>query len=94
MASADLSGAIQAALTEALIGAGFDLVSGVKVRRGWGDIDIVTVHAGLAKADASPALPTLINEAVESVLDGRRHYVELRWARSRPRLWSSGKAVK
>jgi len=82
MASADLSRAIQSALTEALSDAGFDLVTGVAVRRGWGDIEIVTVQAGLAKADASPALRGVINEVVATVLDGRRHYVEVRWAGS------------
>ena len=84
MASADLSRAIQSALTEALSDAGFDLVTGVAVRRGWGDIEIVTVQAGLAKADASPALRGVINEVVATVLAERRHHVEIRWARSGP----------
>ncbi len=81
MTRADLSRAIEAALTEALSGAGFRLVTQVDVRSGWGNILFVTVHAGLAKGDASPALRTVINEVVATVLDGTRHSLEIRWAR-------------
>ena len=55
MATTDLSDRILAALTEALSGAGFRLVTEVEVRKGWGDVYIVTVHTGLSQADASPA---------------------------------------
>ena len=55
MATTDLSDRILAALTEALSGAGFLLVTQVEVRKGWGDIFFVTVHAALSQADASSA---------------------------------------
>ena len=80
MATDDLSSPVQAALTQALSGAGFDLVTQVDVRRGWGDIYFVTIHTGLARADASPDLRPTIQEVVATVLDGRRHHVEIRWA--------------
>jgi hypothetical protein len=56
MATTDLSDRILVALTEALSGAGFRLVNEVEVRKGWGDIFIVTVHTTLSQADASPDL--------------------------------------
>ncbi len=82
MATTDLSHRIQAALIEALSGAGYRLVTQVEVRQGWGDIFIVTVHTALSQADASPGLQRTIQELVATVLDGRRHYVEIRWTGS------------
>lgn len=80
MATADPSDRILAALTDALSGAGFILVTQVEVRKGWADIDIVTVHATVAKDDASPALRRTIHEAVGAVLKDKRKLVEIRWA--------------
>jgi hypothetical protein len=80
MAMAELSVRIRAALTEALSGAGFCLIRAVEVRKGWADIDIVTVHTTVAKDDASPALRRTIHEVVDHVLKERRNIVEIRWA--------------
>ena len=55
MAAVDLSERVLGALTEALSGAGFRLITDVEVRRGWGDIHFVTVPTGLSWADASAA---------------------------------------
>jgi hypothetical protein len=79
MATADPSDRILAALTDALSGAGFILVTHVDVRKGWADIDIVTVHTTVAKDDASPALRRTIHEAVGAVLKDKRNLVEIRW---------------
>lgn len=80
--TADLSKLILAALTDALSGVGFSLITNVEAQRGWGEIDFVTVHTGLAKADASPALRQTIHDVVATVLGDRRHHVEIRWAES------------
>ena len=75
----DLSDRILRALTEALSGAGFRLVTEVEVRRGWGDIYLVSIHTGLSRTDASPAFEQTIHEVVDTVLAGERHLVEIRW---------------
>ncbi len=80
MAKVDLSDRILAALSDALSDAGFILVTHVEVRKGWADIDIVTVHTTVTKHDASPALRRTIHEAVGAVLKDRRKLVEIRWA--------------
>ena len=80
--AADLSKHILAALTDALSDAGFSLVADVKATRGWGDIDFVTVHTDISKADASAAFPRTIHDVVATVLGDRRHHVEIRWAES------------
>ncbi len=49
MATTDLSERILAALTEALSEAGFRLVTEVAVRRGWGNVYLVTIHTGLSR---------------------------------------------
>lgn len=77
----DLSHHILRDLSEALSSAGYDLVTHVETRRGWGDVDIVRVHVAVAKADASPTLRETIHEVVGTVLLGRRHHVEIYWAR-------------
>jgi hypothetical protein len=79
MAKVDPSDRILAALTDALSGAGFVLVTHVEVRKGWADIDLVTVHATVAKDDASPALRRTIHEVVGAVLKDKRKLVEIRW---------------
>ena len=82
MATTDLSDRILAALTEAFSGAGLRLVTQVEVRRGWGDIHIVSVHTGLSRAGASPAFGQTTQRVVDAVLDGERHLVEIRWTGS------------
>ena len=57
MATTDLSDRILAALTEALSGAGFRLVTQVEVRKGWGDVYIVAVHTGLSRGRCITCLP-------------------------------------
>jgi len=82
MVAADLSTQILHALTEAFSGAGFDLVTQVEVRRGWGDIEHCTVHTRLAQSDASPDFRQTIQEVVATVLKGGRYHVEIRWTGS------------
>ena len=82
MATTDPSDRVLAALTEALSGAGFRMVTEVEARKGWGDVYIVAVHTGLSRAGASPAFGETIDEVVDTVLAGERYVVEIRWTGS------------
>jgi hypothetical protein len=73
---------ISTALADALPYQGIDLVRGVKVMKGWGDILFVTVHSPLRRRDASPSLEDVIRVTVGKMLAGQGHHVMIRWADS------------
>lgn len=80
MAAAHLSSHIHQALTDA----GVNSVTGVDTWPGWGDIENVVIHIGHGQRDALPALQSTIHDVIGAVLEGRRHYVEIKLLPARP----------
>ena len=73
---------LTAHILHALANAGVDFVTHVEEWMGWGEIQNVVVHVALERRDASPALSSIIHDVIGSVLERRRHYVEIRWLES------------
>ena len=76
----DLSTAVNDALNSGLPNEGLDLVSHVEITRGWGDIHFVSICSGIRQRDAGDRLEETVHKIVGSVLHGRRHVVQIKWA--------------
>ena len=56
-----------------------DFVNRIDIRDGWGDAIFVRVHSPLPRTPENHDRWTRLQSAVESVLEGERHRVEIAW---------------
>ncbi len=80
MVAAHLTKRVLRELSKALPDEGSDLLTHLSVRRGWGDIIFVRIHADTVPRVGGIDLRERFINAVDAALVGHRHRLDIEWA--------------